>query len=305
MVSLKKSQLSKMNEWMQANARPYDKAKWNYLFNGGTKENIVSEMLKYQNADGGFGNGFESDVILPLSAAIPSAEAIFQSYEYDLDCKADWFTNLLRYFENSVQPIPAFWEAVPKEIMDYPRAPWWNYEECTEFSPNPCAIIASAFILHGTDKQRGLGFTVAKKCFDLLISNNFCGDHDSYNIIKLVEKLKSIDSPLVSDEIIISMRRRVAENICFDKTKWNDYVSQPLDFADSPNSLWYRDAKKGIDENFQFWIDSINDDGVWNPNFSWGVDSDISKQVTENWKGYIAVKRAKIFMNYGLIDNIE
>ena len=67
---------------MQVNARPYDLAKWNYLFNNGSKNNIVAEMLKYQNDDGGMGSGFEADVICPLSAAIPTAEAIFQAYEY-------------------------------------------------------------------------------------------------------------------------------------------------------------------------------------------------------------------------------
>lgn len=46
MRMLTKEQLNKMNEWMQVNARPYDRAKWNYLFNGGSKEQIVEEMLK-------------------------------------------------------------------------------------------------------------------------------------------------------------------------------------------------------------------------------------------------------------------
>ena len=77
MRNLSKDQLLKMDAWMQINARPYDLAKWNYLFNGKAKDLIVAEMLKYQNADGGFGNGFEADVLCPLSAAIPTAEAIF------------------------------------------------------------------------------------------------------------------------------------------------------------------------------------------------------------------------------------
>lgn len=99
MRMLTKEQLNKMNEWMQVNARPYDRAKWNYLFNGGSKDAIVEEMLKYQNADGGMGSGFEADVLCPLSAAIPTAEAIFQAYEYDLDCTADWFKTILAYFK--------------------------------------------------------------------------------------------------------------------------------------------------------------------------------------------------------------
>lgn len=64
---LTKKQLIRMNDWIQTNARPYDRAKWNYLFNGGSKDAIVEEMLKYQNADGGMGSGFEADVLCPLS----------------------------------------------------------------------------------------------------------------------------------------------------------------------------------------------------------------------------------------------
>jgi len=36
--------------------------------------------------------------------------------------------------------------------------------------------------------------------------------------------------------------------------------------------------------------------------FLMGEDSDISKQVTENWKGYIAVRRVRIFKNFNLIE---
>ena len=56
MRTLSKVQLNKMNEWMQTNARPFDRAKWNSLFNGGSKDAIVVEMLKYRNDDGGMGS---------------------------------------------------------------------------------------------------------------------------------------------------------------------------------------------------------------------------------------------------------
>lgn len=302
MFKLSSGQVQKMNKWVQHNARPYDRAKWDFLFNGGTKENIVSEMLKYQNANGGFGNGYEADVLLPLSAGIPSAEAIFQAYDFELDCRGEWFSRLLCYFENTVQDIPKFWEDAPIEAMDYPHAPWWNYQPCMEFSPNPCAVVASALILYGTDSQKELGLSIAEKCFDFLESDAFCGDHDSYNLMKLIEKLQSIKSPLITDEIIKAMKRCIAENVCYDDSKWNEYYAQPLDFADSPASMWYDDVKEGIEKNFEYWLSSINADGVWMPNFSWGVDSDVSKQVTENWKGYIAVRRARIFMKYNAIN---
>lgn len=287
---------------MQINARPYDRAKWNYLFNNGEKIDIVREMLKYQNSDGGFGHGFEADVLLPLSAAIPTAEAIFQSYDYDLNCHSSWFQSILSYFENSVQNIPKYWEDCPKEAMNYPHAPWWNYEPCMIFSPNPCAVVASAFIRYGTEKQRNLGLKIAEDCFALLKGTDFCGDHDSLNIMTLIEQLSAIASPLITEEIITAMKRRITENVCFDSGKWHEYYFQPLDFVASPKSMWYSVVEKGIEDNIDFWLENIGPEGVWHPNFSWGMDTEVAKQVTENWKGYITVKRAKILLNFNRIE---
>ena len=99
-----------------------------------------------------------------------------------------------------------------------------------------------------------------------------------------------------------SMRRRILDNTCFDASKYSGYYFTPLDYVSSPHSLWYDDVKHGVEQTFDFWFDNINEQGVWNPNFSWGIDSDVSRQVTENWKGYITVKRAKILLNFGRIE---
>ena len=302
MRKLKKEQLAVMDTWMQQNARPFDRAKWNHLFHNGAKEAIVTEMLRYQNTDGGMGNGFESDVLLPLSAAIPTAEAIFQTYDYGLDTGADWFRRILAYFENSVQDIPKYWEDCPKEAMEYPHAPWWNWEPCTVFSPNPCGCVASAFLRYGTESQQKLGERIAGDCFALLCGSDFCGDHDTLNIKALVEQLYATGSALLTEQIMDAMHRRILENTCFDPAKWNEYYFQPLDFVDGPDSLWYDIVKDGIEDNVNFWLDTLNPNGVWEPNFSWGVDSDVSRQVTQNWRGYITAKRARILLRFGLVE---
>lgn len=302
MKCLTKVQIQKMNDWLVKNARPFDLAKWNFLFNGGDKEIILNELLKYQNTDGGFGNGLEADILVPLSAAIPSGEAIFMAYDFGLDCKDEWFSKLLGYFEATIQDTPSFWECAPQAFEEYPHAPWWNYKPDTKFSPNPCGVIASAMILYGNKKQKEIGYTVANRCFEFLLSDEFCGDHDSYNIMKLIEILQRLNSSLITDGIITAMKIRIAENVCYDDSKWMEYYAQPLDFADSPTSQWCPCIREGIENNFAYWTDNIPQDGVWTPNFSWGIDSDVSRQVTENWKGYITVRRARIFKRYNRIE---
>lgn len=303
MKLLTKEQLEKMDAWMENHARPYDLAKWDYLFHGGRKDIIVKEMLKYQNDDGGMGNGFESDILCPFSTAIPTAEAIFQAYEYELECDCDWFKKILMYFENTVQAIPNYWEDCPKEIMNYPHAPWWNYKPCTVFNPNPCAVVASAMIRYGTEEQKALGYKVAEDCFKFLLSNDFCGDHDTLNMQALVEQLYAIDSAWITDEILAAMRRRILENTCFDVSKYKEYYFTPLDYVFTPASIWYDTVKTGIDQTLDFWLDSINEQGVWSPNFSWGIESAEANKATQNWTGYITVKRAKILKNFNRIED--
>ena len=299
---LTKKHIDRIDQWMQSHSRPYDLAKWNYLVHNGSKDDIVLQMLKYQNPDGGMGSGFEPDVICPKSAAIPTAEAIFQAYEYDLDLNTDWMKRILSYFEQSVQKIPKYWEDCPKEAMDYPHAPWWSYQPCTVFNPNPCGAVASAMIRYGTESQKQLGYRIADDCLKLLISDDFCGDHDTLNMLALVEQLISIGSPLVTDAVMTAMKRRILENTCFDTQRYHEYVFTPLDFVTIPDSIWYDTVGHGIDATFDFWFDSMNADGVWNPNFSWGIDSDISRQVTTYWTGYVTVKRVKILKNYNRIE---
>lgn len=304
MRKLTSTQFTTMDAWMQTKARPLDRAKWNFLFHGGTRDRIISEILAYQNPDGGLGSGFEPDIICPLSAAIPTAEAIFTAYEYGLDSSAQWFQTILDYFENTVQDILKYWEDTPEEAMNYPHAPWWHYEVCTTFSPNPCGVVASAMIRYGTENQKQLGYQIADDCLSLLVSHDFCGDHDSLNMKALVETLLAVRPELVTDAVMEDMKRRILENTCFDVSRYHEYVFTPLDFVSSPDSLWYDTVQSGIDGTMDFWLDTINEQGVWNPNFSWGIDSDVSRQVTENWKGYITVKRAKILQAFGRIETV-
>ena len=43
------------------NARPLDIVRWQYHFENGSKEEVLTALAAYQNADGGFGHALEPD----------------------------------------------------------------------------------------------------------------------------------------------------------------------------------------------------------------------------------------------------
>jgi len=302
MEKLKVSQLKNIENHIFNSARDIEKAKWNYLFNNGSKDSIVSELIKYQNEDGGFGNGLEADMLLPSSTSIASSEAIFIAYDYELNCEESWFKNLLDYFEKTIEDTPSFWEKVPKTVENFPNAPWWTYAPDIKFTPNPCAVVSSAFIKYGNDKQRELGNKIAARCIEFLNSNEECSDHDCYCLQRLFIVLEELNSSLINDVTIRSMERRIVECLCTDENKWTEYVSQPLDLVTSLYSQWYKIVELFVEKNFSFWINTLKEEGYWQPNFSWGVDSEVARKVTEIWSCYISVKRVRIFKAFGLIE---
>jgi hypothetical protein len=46
--------------------RPLEKALCMERFSGGDRHDILNELVKFQNGDGGFGNGMEPDFRLPI-----------------------------------------------------------------------------------------------------------------------------------------------------------------------------------------------------------------------------------------------
>lgn len=289
--------LKSIEKYIMKNGREIEKAKWNYIFNNGSKEAILIELLKYQNSDGGFGNGLESDMLMPNSSSIASTEAIFIAYEYGLNCEGEWFTKLLSYFENTIgneNIILSFWEKVPKEVDNYPHAPWWTYSKEVRFTPNPCAVVASAFLKYGNDAQKALGRKIAKRCIEFLKSDEPCYEHDCYCLQTLIKVLQELKFELIDNEVMQHMERRILGCLCTESKRWTEYVAQPFDLVNNPHSQWCKLIESYIEENIEYWIASLKEEGYWQPNFSWGVESETSRQVTVYWRCYMAVKRAKI-----------
>lgn len=304
MKKLTEDQFKSIEKYIAKNGRELEKAKWNYTFNNGDKEAILYELLKYHNSDGGFGKGLESDILMPHSSSIASTEAIFQAYEYELNCEEKWFKELLNYFENTIEhesEISSFWEKVSKEVDNYPHAPWWNYSKEERFTPNPCAVVASAFLKYGNDAQKALGYKIAKKCIEFLMSDDPCSEHDCYCLQVLIEVLQELRSELIDDAVMKHMERRILGCLCTDSKRWMEYVAQPLDLVTNPHSQWYNLLQPYIEENINYWLTSLKEEGFWQPNFSWGVDSEISRQVTVYWQCYMTLKRIKILKAFEIL----
>ena len=71
--------------WIKRCARPLEVARWEYLFEGGSRERVLEILGAYQNEDGGFGHGLKPDFWLPSSSPMATWAAVRILSEVDVE----------------------------------------------------------------------------------------------------------------------------------------------------------------------------------------------------------------------------
>jgi len=80
------------------NARPLDIARWQYHFESGSKDSVLTALAAYQNEDGGFGHALEPDAWNPNSVPIQTWTATEILREIDFtDSTHPIIQGILRY----------------------------------------------------------------------------------------------------------------------------------------------------------------------------------------------------------------
>ena len=72
MEKLKQEDLSLVEQYITENCRLLEKKLFDYHFKGASTKDVIFALKLYQNEDGGFGQGLESDFRLPDSSPTPS-----------------------------------------------------------------------------------------------------------------------------------------------------------------------------------------------------------------------------------------
>jgi len=66
-VQLSRNAFGRAAEFISLNARPLERAQFDYHFASGSLSDVLTELNKFQNDDGGFGHAIELDLRMPLS----------------------------------------------------------------------------------------------------------------------------------------------------------------------------------------------------------------------------------------------
>jgi hypothetical protein len=122
---LSKSDFQEIRSWVFRNARPLELALWQYHFENGSKENVLSVLAMYQNDDGGFGKTIEPDNWNPESTpyAAHYATNILRQIDFT-DMDHPLYQGALHYLKSTPYRGKNGWFfSVPANAL-FPHAVW-------------------------------------------------------------------------------------------------------------------------------------------------------------------------------------
>ncbi len=117
--------IEKARSYIHAHGLLWERALWDYLFDGGSLVRVHQTLLNYKNADGGFGHGLEHDIKCPQSNPL-QLEFLF-SIIRDTDLPVGRILSGSSEWVASQQQQDGSLKN-PKEVLSYPHAPWWGRE---------------------------------------------------------------------------------------------------------------------------------------------------------------------------------
>jgi hypothetical protein len=221
-------------QFILQNARPIDLAVYKYFFENGSNQRVIDELSKFQNEDGGFGNGLEPDYLNPNSSPIATNDALITLYRTDaLECDSDIVQGIVRYLKShdSFDEDKRRWLFAIDSNKDYPHAIWWEKNSDGLSGYNPTISLAAFMICYGERtkfyeaiirdgikylEDNGDFISDEIKCY--LLAYELLKGHEIFNIINL-EALKELIS------------KRISDVICKDISKYGiEYVPIPSDF---------------------------------------------------------------------------
>lgn len=306
MLKLTKKSFVLITQLFKEKVRELEKYLFEYYFQGGSGINIITELKKYQNKDGGFGKGLEPDIRLVFSSPIATSIGVRLLSEID-DPKnvKTIIKSAISYFESTFNEKRNGWFAVPKEVNNFPHAPWWHYDEEKDMTiidknwGNPSAEILSYLYKYKEYVSKiDIDYLVEYAVQYIGAKEEFESENELFCYIRLFEVLPDELKKRIMKRITVA----ISQVIEYDRGKWDEYVPMPLDFVSSPDKYKFGVEKSKIEENLDFYIKLIESSGVINPPWGNSYYHGSLKPAYNEWKGVLTLKVIKILDNYGRIE---
>ncbi len=305
MKKLSLEDFKQIRTWIYRNARQLELALWEYYFEKGSKEAVLSALSFYKNDDGGFGHTLEADSWNPNSSPYTTLRAVnILEIIGVTDNNHPMVKGVLKFFDSTEYYSENGWFFNIPSNNDYAHAPWWTYDmEANLTEGIGLTAQIACFVLKYADKESELynkAILLSHRIFDKLNTTDEYGDMGLGGFCELLDTVEktglkvNFDLKPITDKI----KKLVNKTIERDTTKWVYYTRRPSDYIKSPDSIFYEDNKDTLQKELDYLITTRPQNDVWGIPWSWFENNEKYPKefaISENW--WKAVKAIDI-INY-------
>ncbi len=283
-MKLSKDAFSRAKEFIYSNARKLDVRLFEHHFKDGSKDDVLQELKKYQNPDGGFGHAIEPDFRLAESSAMATSVGLQYCVEVDTDSNDEIIQSAMDYLVTTFDLENAYWPRTPVEVNDSPHAPWWHVDEIkppAEASwANPNAELLGYLEIFQNHIPNEILEILRKRALDNL--NNLDTIESLYCFMNWERAYQSVREPLKS---LIS--EKVGKTLqTFEPNPDSLEEIRVFWIAPTPESFLLT-FPSHIQSLYDYEINRQDEDGGWWPTWSWGQYEDVWPIAEREWAGKI------------------
>ena len=294
MKTLDKQRYVQAVTYMKTNARSLERALYEYSFEGGAVDEVVRQLLKYQNPDGGFGHGLEPDLRTPHSSALATTHALAILKNLPSNEKAlELAHRALGFLADTYQADRVGWEIIPRIAEEAPRAIWWTYNGFDAYWGNPNADIVAYFMDYQTSFPYEKLETVKRQALHYLLHESELTEmHEMLCYLNLNERLHE------EEQLAIEQKLNQFLDQCVMTGEQQGYGARPLQVAGSPQSRYTSRYADHLPAELDGLMDEQGEDGAWAPNWTWHQYEEEWEQAREEWKGILTLQALRTLHAY-------
>lgn len=281
--------------YLYLNGRLLDRKRYEYHFEGGSKEAVLSALRAYQNADGGFGNALEPDLRCPHSQPVPTEMALEIMDEVN-GYPPDMLEGIGRYLKKITLPEGGVPYVFP-DAADYPHAPWWGGGRSDVPSLNPTGRLIGMLYKNGAASSfQDMEWFCRNEAFiwQELEKGTLEGYHDAVQWISFLQHTPDQDRAAAYKETLNEWLS--SPGVIERDPSAQGYVQKVLDWA--PERESYASALVSGEEiarHLAALAEQQMEDGAWP--LPWETTS---PGVALEWRGWVAVNRLLTLRSYGV-----
>lgn len=311
MKKLTKEQFNKATHFLKTQAKNMDKTMLEFFFEDKPLDDVIQVLSTYQNTDGGFGM-LDYDIACPISCMKSTESACRYIFALDkIPAKNPVIQKLIPYIVSNFNKVSGDFDnlTIPA-VNDYPHAPWWEHntqkpfipknrtELLEHYDPNTNSALAGMLVKYSKLVPKDIVDCAMRVVIDKI---NLGKDFFQYGMLSDIYFVNALSDKNLKNDLLNKLMGNGKLISLLDENRGTENAYKLCQWIDSPSHPYYEMYKQAVQNNFEFLINSQNEDGSWSPSWCWG-EPEVWQKVETRLKGVLTYKYLWTLKKFDLID---